>query len=59
LSEDVKQALLTKDLTKKSAKSSKKKAAKSGRVSASRRESAPSTGFKAGGNANDPLNANL
>jgi hypothetical protein len=53
----MKQALLANDKTKKQAKSSKK-AAKSVRAT-SRRASGPSTGFKAGGNANDPLNGKL
>jgi type IV secretory pathway VirB10-like protein len=58
LSEDMKQALLANDQTKKSAKGSKKRAAKSAR-GVTREASGPSTGFKAGGNANDPLNAKL
>jgi hypothetical protein len=61
LSEDVKAALLANDKTKKSAKASKasSKAARP-RAAAGRRSSGgPSTGFKSGGNANDPLNGKL
>jgi hypothetical protein len=56
----MKQALLANDKTKKQAKSSKK-SAKSAKVarSSGRRASGPSTGFKSGGNANDPLNGKL
>ena len=61
LSEDVKAALLANDKTKKSAKSAKAtKASKASRSRpATRRGGGSSTGFKSGGNANDPLNGNL
>jgi hypothetical protein len=55
LSSDVKEALLKNDKSKKQSK----KAAKAGRRSSVARSSGPSTGFKSGGNANDPLNAKL
>jgi hypothetical protein len=61
LSEEMKQALLEKDKTRKSKKGSKAsaKSSKSSRGGAARRASGPSTGFKAGGDSADPLNGKL
>jgi hypothetical protein len=61
LSDDVKAALLSQDKEKSSKKSKAKssKAARRSSGSVARRSSGPSTGFKSGGNANDPLNGKL